>query len=115
MRNFTFVTDHRANIEIHATGCRDLAHLPESSTRWDVQAVKARDAVKAEELPDVKVMACTNPIRMDAAGRHAVIVPEVTEFIEMTDPRVEEEQDAPEVEAEPVTDAESTVVVADAQ
>lgn len=83
MRMFTFVTDYRSNIEVHATGCRDIAQLPEASTTWTVVADTAQLAVAAEELPTtvkVKVNACCNPRRMDAAGRGHVNV-EVIETV----------------------------------
>ena len=76
MRLFTFAADtHKANLEIHATGCRDLAHLPAGTTTWEVVAPTAKQAVRDAELPGVKINACCNLKRMDAAGRGPVVAP----------------------------------------
>jgi hypothetical protein len=76
--NFTFIDGIRGNeYELHATGCRDLKHLPGTSIRFQVEAenAAAAEAGFQEEAPGAQVFlqACCNPRRMAAAGRIRMI------------------------------------------
>lgn len=72
--NFTFANGvRRHEFELHATGCRDLRHLPASVIRFQTEAENAVAAEAAFQLEapgaQVFLQACCNPRRMAAAGR----------------------------------------------
>ena len=72
MKSYTFVrATERAIGEVHATGCRDLAATPREAIVWEQVATCAAQAIVDADMDesDVKVNACTCPVRMAAAGR----------------------------------------------